>query len=33
VFAINKMHGHEFIRDEHDKSTYRVVVEFTDSKF
>lgn len=32
-FAINKMNGQEFIRDEHDKSTYRVVVEFTDSKF
>ena len=31
--AINKMHGQEFICDEYDKSTYRVVVKFTDLKF
>jgi hypothetical protein len=31
--SINKMNEQEFIRDEHDKSTYIVVVEFTDSKF
>lgn len=31
--AINKMNGQEFIRDEYDESTYRVVVEPTDLKF
>ena len=31
--AINKMHRQEFIRDEYDESTYRVVVEPTDLKF